>query len=116
MTPRIHRLKTWCAPFAALWSGDKLNEVRVNDRGYMVGDVLHLREWDPGATYTSGAFTGRAVLARVSYVSEGGTWGLPANLCVMSLSNVTRVDRYRNGLADAHEGSDWDRLPDGVAA
>lgn len=36
---REHDLKTWPGPFAAVWSGVKKHEVRINDRGYVVGDA-----------------------------------------------------------------------------
>ena len=96
---RTHDLKTWHAPFASLWSGAKKHEVRRNDRGYMAGDVLYLREYDPG----NGVHihhTGRAVCALVTYVSEGGTWGLPADLCVMSIEQVDTTVHYTIGCFD----------------
>jgi hypothetical protein len=77
-----HDLKTWLEPFAAMWSGAKVHEVRRNDRGYRVGDRLTLREFEPGA----GKYTGRWLLVEVTYLTSGGAWGLPADLCVMSIS------------------------------
>jgi len=40
-----------------------------------------LLEWDP----KTGRHTGRHVLATVAYMTRGGEFGLPENLCVMSL-------------------------------
>ena len=77
----IHDLKTWPDPFAALKAGVKTHEVRKNDRGFKVGDTLLLREWDPYAQI----HTGRQINASVTYISEGGTFGLPPELCVMSI-------------------------------
>lgn len=42
-----HELKTWPTPFDAMWHGDKLYELRRDDRGFQVGHTLLLREWVP---------------------------------------------------------------------
>jgi hypothetical protein len=77
----IHELKTHPEPFEAIRDGRKFHEVRVNDRNYSIGDELLLREWNPGTE----EYTGRQLQRIVSYITEGGTWGLPENLCVLSL-------------------------------
>lgn len=77
-----HELKTWPEPFQAVSDGRKRYEIRRDDRGFRVGDVLFLREWDPN----TGDYTGREVARHVEYVTPGGAWGLPKDLCVMSLS------------------------------
>jgi hypothetical protein len=82
--PKCHELKAWPEPFDGLVSGDKRHEIRENDRGFQRGDRLRLREWIPGEQ----RYTGREVWARVTYVSEGGSWGLPAKLCVMSVVTI----------------------------
>ena len=42
-----HNLKTWPEPFQAMKVGLKTFEFRLNDRGYQVGDILHLEEYHP---------------------------------------------------------------------
>lgn len=81
---REHFLKTWLEPFAASWAELKPYEVRKNDRDYRVGDRLHLREFDP----LTNVFTGRVVVADVTYITPGGVFGLPADLCVLGLRFV----------------------------
>lgn len=75
-----HVLKCWPEPFAALRAGEKLHEVRHDDRGFQVGDFIELREWDPRATYT-----GRALTFRIGYLSRGPEWGIPVGLVVFTL-------------------------------
>lgn len=79
--PVEHRLKCWPGPFAGLWTEEKKHEVRANDRDYRVGDILVLLEWHP----FDKVFTGRGVSRRVTWMSKGPDWGLPAGVVVMSL-------------------------------
>ncbi|TFH66437.1 MAG: DUF3850 domain-containing protein [Gemmatimonadales bacterium] len=83
-----HRLKTWPDPFAAVLNGTKSYEIRVNDRDYQMGDILHLVEFFP----EDGMFTGDQLWVRVTYMTKGGDWGLPDHLCVMSIEPVGSED------------------------
>jgi hypothetical protein len=85
-----HELKTWPEPFQAVLDGRKRYEIRKNDRGYQVSDVLNLREWaiptDPrfdqrGFT----GYTGRSLRVVVTYMTSGGEWGIPVGMCVMGI-------------------------------
>lgn len=75
-----HQLKTWPLYFRSIWQGKKQFEIRKNDRGFAVGDILHLREWGPGA----GDYTGRWIGAQVTYMIQG-EFGLPDDVSVMSI-------------------------------
>lgn len=93
---KIHELKTWPEPFNAVRRGDKTHEVRANDRDFQEGDVLHLREWRPdqignltGNVIRKGEYTGDELLVRVTHVTPGGNFGLPENLCCMSIKVLT---------------------------
>lgn len=77
-----HELKTWPKQFHAILDGHKKYEIRVNDRNYTEGDELMLQEWDPKIQQ----YTGRFLLANVTYMTRGGEWGLSENMCVMSLA------------------------------
>lgn len=92
-----HELKTWPEPFAAVLDGSKTYEIRVDDRGFKVGDRLRLREYDPhfhcDRITCIGRYTGREILVEVTHLSPGGSWGLPANMCVMAIRRVEAPDR-----------------------
>lgn len=77
----MHILKTWPAFWSALAAGTKTFEVRRNDRDFKVGDTLMLKEYD----YELSAFTGREIARKVTYVMEGGKFGVDPKFCVMGL-------------------------------
>ncbi len=60
--------------------GVKTFEIRVNDRGYEVGDSLFIREYDP----VKQQYTWRSMNKRIVYMLQG-VYGLPPDLCVMQL-------------------------------
>lgn len=90
-----HILKAWPEPFEAVWSGRKTYEIRRNDRDYQVGDVLELFEWDPQARM----YLGRSIAATVKYMTRGGGWGLPAEICVLGI----RIRQRRQGQPSEEE-------------
>ena len=81
----IHDIKCWPEYFQAVKSGIKPFELRKDDRGYAVGDILHLREFDPDtATYT-----GDDIDKAVTYVLPTklfGALGEGAKYAIMGLS------------------------------
>lgn len=77
-----HQLKTWPVPFRAVLSGKKRYEIRKNDRDFKVGDILVLNEYRP----RSKKYTGSNCVMVVTYMTHGGEWGLPCDLCVLSLA------------------------------
>ena len=67
-----HEIKILPPYYAAVVSGKKKFELRINDRDYKVGDTFVLREWDPKIGYTSRIFEGC-----ISYVMKDcPQWGL----------------------------------------
>ncbi len=104
----IHELKTWPGPFQAVLDGTKRHEIRVNDRGFAVGDVLWLREWHTagGKYYDQDEYSGRELRAVVTYLTPGGEWGLPDRLCVMSIEPTKP-----SPVTDILEGRGATRLP-----
>src|SRR3954469_6830250 len=76
-----HELKSWPGQFQAMWTGLKRAEFRRDDRGYCVGDLLELREWDPGPR----AYTGFRLTARVTHLLRGPELGVPEGYVVLSI-------------------------------
>ena len=58
----IHELKTAPVYFNRSWSGEKLFEVRKNDRHFQKSDGIILMEWD-GEKYT-----GYQIIGSITYV------------------------------------------------
>jgi hypothetical protein len=54
MAAKIHDLKSWPEFFGPVLEGRKTFELRKNDRNFMVGDILWLREWEPRTAKYSG--------------------------------------------------------------
>ncbi len=78
----IHSLK--CLPefFQAIVDKDKTFELREDDRGFEVGDVLVLNEWEH-------EYTGRVVQARVKYILRDCIFaGLRNGFCIMSIELI----------------------------
>lgn len=78
-----HLLKTVNPHFGAVLSGKKTAELRINDRGFSVGDILVLREWSE-----AGRYSGREVNARVTSILEQHP-GLVTGYVMLSFERVT---------------------------
>lgn len=76
---RIHELKADPAPFSDVLAGTKRCEVRRDDRGFLAGDLLHLREFDRAWE----EYTGRECWRVVTHIQTG--YGLPDGLVVLSV-------------------------------
>ena len=61
----VHELKSHPEFFQAVLSRRKTFEVRKDDRGYLPGDILILREYNP----TTKSFTGRSLEREITYIS-----------------------------------------------
>lgn len=77
---RTHELKTVPPHFGDVERGAKRVEVRLDDRGFAVGDVLILREYDPA----SGEYTGRVCEVLVTHILAGFV-GLAPGYVALSL-------------------------------
>lgn len=72
-----HELKTDVSYFALVMAGTKRFELRIDDRGFRVGDTLHLREYD-----WKHAYTGREVTVRVTQLLRGHVGLAPGYVCM----------------------------------
>lgn len=80
-----HTLKTWPTYFDAVVNGEKLFEVRRNDRFFQRGDTVTLVRMDAdsaGACYDS--FRRKADFT-IGAVLQGGQFGIEPGYCVFSL-------------------------------
>jgi hypothetical protein len=84
----MHELKTWPFYFEKVLRGEKMYELRRNDRNFAVSNFLLLREWhQEGKEYT-----GRALLMRVTDVlSAVPEFGLKQGYCILSMVRVAET-------------------------
>lgn len=83
-----HDLKTWPEWYEPAVQGRKTYEVRLNDREYAVGDMLHLREYHPAVSGFPGYYTGREHKAEITHILNGGQFGVEAGYCLLSCGPV----------------------------
>lgn len=99
---QTHELKTDPEVFQAVLDGLKTYEIRKNDRGFAVGDLLLLRETQhSGAAMAAGAplvYTGRKVVRGVSHVLTGPIYGLAAGWSILSLAQPKDTPTWRDGV------------------
>jgi hypothetical protein len=84
MVPKTHYLKTWPLIFTAVKEEHKTFEIRKNDRGFQVGDLLILQEYLP----TNGEYTGKEIQRIVTYILEGDKYGVEKGYVCMSIEPV----------------------------
>lgn len=65
------------------------HSVRRADRDFKAGDLLELLEYEPRPRVGDN-YTGRQMEVAVTYVSAPGSFGLPEEICVMSIHVLRR--------------------------
>ena len=86
---KVHKLKTWPQFFQDISDGVKTFELRKDDRGFSVGDVLILMEFDPYKN--GGRYTGRAISRLVMYKLDAASFvGIEKGYCIMGLGVLPR--------------------------
>lgn len=88
-----HELKTWPTGFEPTWSGAKTYDIRRYDRPFQPDDRVVLREWNPTIRDVNARYTGRAIVATITHVTEPNNWGLPEGMCVIGY----RIERKLDG-------------------
>lgn len=76
----MHELKIWSKYYADVASGSKTFEVRLDDRGYEVGDLLVLYEYGPDTKLPGNGIAYR----RVTYIGRDMPGVMPGYV-VMSI-------------------------------
>ena len=83
--PKEHFIKTWPEYFEKQLIGDKLFEVRKDDRSYQVGDIFVSEEYD----VRKNEYTGRGKRFTITYVlRDVEMFGLKAGLCILQLKPI----------------------------
>ena len=87
---KTHIIKSWPKFFIPIASGERTHELRRDDRGYRVGDQLHLKEFEP----VSGEFTGRSCLVKITSLTSAlepcavSEEALHFGFCILSVKRV----------------------------
>ena len=88
---KIHDLKTWDEYFDEVEKGNKTFELRKNDRNFQVGDTLNLLSYDP----KSDNYTGKVITKKISYILDGGAFGLELGYVILGLHNNTDQEHLK---------------------
>jgi hypothetical protein len=84
-----HLLKILPEYYDAMVSGAKNFECRRDDRGFKVGDILHLHRFDPVAEDLNETGLSAEYVERViTYKLDGGQWGIDDGWCVLALGVI----------------------------
>lgn len=85
-----HKVKSWSHFFDAIVRGDKLHDLRKNDRNYNVGDTLILERYD----IQKGDYTGEQCEVLVTYMTSNkfpcaySSAVLPHDYVILSIKKV----------------------------
>lgn len=90
----IHNLKISSQYYDAVERGYKPFEIRKDDRGYRVGDVLIMKE-------VTAAPSREPIEAEIQYILryEDFPDGLKEGYCILGLRNVHKIWNYEEGKA-----------------
>lgn len=83
----VHELKIKECYWKDVWNGRKTFEIRKNDRGYKIGDVIHFHPIDDNGNEISieKEFNDKYNNYLITYVFEGGEYGLDKDFCVFGI-------------------------------
>lgn len=100
MAERVHELKTEAIYWDAVERGEKLFEVRINDRFFQAGDIVELLRLDENPSgyriYTNAygyseadPHNAKRLRFRAGPILQGGRFGIEPGFCVFSLLSAT---------------------------
>jgi hypothetical protein len=92
----IHELKSWPEFFRQVVAGVRTHELRLNDRDFNIGDVVRLREFDPGTDTYTGSECDAAItsLTSADVPCAVSGYALDPRFCILSI-RVTAVHHPR---------------------
>lgn len=93
---RVHHLKTQQPWYDQLVRGEKIFELRRDDRNYAVGDLLFLHEWSEEKGWGTAAF-----LCAVCGILRGPIFGLAEGWVILSYRILTDEERVAPELNEA---------------
>jgi hypothetical protein len=87
---KVHELKCEEPHWSDIRAGRKRFELRSDDRGYEVGDILELTSWSPitGGSQDHLETEGQKIRVEVLHILHGerfGAYGLKPTFCCMSI-------------------------------
>jgi hypothetical protein len=90
MSETVHTLKTWARYYDAVADGRKTFEVRKNDRAFQTGDILELVKINNDPPYNvmttmESRFNAVKLRKRITYLLQGGQFGIEPGYCVLGL-------------------------------
>lgn len=80
----IHELKILPCYYNEVLKGNKAFEYRKDDRGFKVGDLIILNEWNND-------FTGRSILVEITYILKD-VMNLPKDYVILSIRKISKED------------------------
>lgn len=86
----VHHLKTISSSFELVWTNQKKNELRIDDRKFKTGDVLVLEE------IKNNRYTGRRIFSFITHKLKNFQ-GLKDGYCILSIEKCVKVVRSNNG-------------------
>jgi hypothetical protein len=108
-TGRCHVLKTDPAVYADVLSGKQTHNIRKNDRGFVVGDEVLMRETvSTGDEMAAGAaliYTGRETRRTISHILSG--YGLQTGWCILSFAAKTTLTPILQVRSEWPKGQAW---------
>lgn len=96
---KVHELKIFPQYFEEVLNGNKTFELRKDDRGFEVGDILILKEFRQGLidhtqsepiVIQEKGYTGRTIKKEISYIFKGGIpgMGLRKGFSILALKDI----------------------------
>ena len=92
----IHEVKTIEPFFSDVCCGEKLFELRKNDRDYKVGDFLHHNQ------FVNGELTGLECYTEITYFLQGFA-GLQEGYCILGIKLCAKEQIQHNAIKSEAE-------------